>query len=35
VALAICLAAGLVFVVAAIRAGQWRKARFRMVLDRG
>ncbi|MBC6982162.1 CPBP family intramembrane glutamic endopeptidase [Caulobacter sp. 17J80-11] len=35
VALTICLAAGLVFVVAAIRAGQWRKARFRLVLDRG
>jgi hypothetical protein len=34
VAVAICLCAGAVFLVAAIRAGRWRKASFRMVLDR-
>jgi len=34
VAVAICLAAGAVFLVAAVRSGRWRKASFRMVLDR-
>lgn len=34
VALAICLCAGAAFLVAAVRAGRWRKTSFRMVLDR-
>jgi hypothetical protein len=34
VAVAICLCAGVAFAVAAVRAGRWRGASFRMMLDR-
>jgi membrane protease YdiL (CAAX protease family) len=34
VAIAICLAAGAAFLIATLRAGHWRKASFRLVLDR-
>jgi len=34
VAVAICLGAGIAFLVAAARAGNWRGASFRLMLDR-
>jgi hypothetical protein len=34
VAVAICLCTGVAFLVAAVRAGRWRRVSFRMVLDR-